>query len=313
MLDRRQRVTSPGHADALDPQRVVQFGAVAMRPARLVTTVIVAGAIAIAGCSAHSTAADPAPSPQPPATASPPDPATTKPPSRAGPDTPPSTRGPSGQPATGRCAASTLRGSVQGRDGAAGHIWYRIQLANASTRTCTLKGIPEVRLLGAQGQPLTAPSVPGGPAGSLVVLRPGQAARFAFSEPNACDSFVTGSRLRVTLPQGRGSLTVPLGEETRSGPARASAFRPSRHPRHRRPPACPGSTGSRIPRWRPTAWLRPGSAVTARPPPSSPPAGPSMSGWSANDHRPSGRPSCPAGWWTWACICARTPLASPLS
>jgi hypothetical protein len=175
------------------------------------------------------------------------------------------------------------------------------------------QGIPEVRLLGAQGQPLTAPSVPGGPAGSLVVLRPGQAARFAFSEPNACDSFVTGSRLRVTLPQGRGSLTVPLGEETRSGPARASAFRPSRHPRHRRPPACPGSTGSRIPRWRPTAWLRPGSAVTARPPPSSPPAGPSMSGWSANDHRPSGRPSCPAGWWTWACICARTPLASPLS
>ena len=123
-----------------------------MRPVRLVTAVIVAGAIAIAGCSARSTPADPASPPQPPATASPLGPVATKPPSGAGPDTPPSTRGPSGQPATGRCAASALRGSVQGSDGAAGHIWYRIQLVNASTRTCTLKGIPEVRLLGAQGQ-----------------------------------------------------------------------------------------------------------------------------------------------------------------
>jgi hypothetical protein len=120
-------------------------------------------------------------------------------------------------PATGRCAASALRGSVQGSDGAAGHIWYTIQLRNASVRTCTLKGIPQVRLLDAQGQPVTAPSQPGGPAGSLVVLRPGQAARFSFSEPNACDSFVTGSRLRVTLPASQGSLVVPLGAATRFG------------------------------------------------------------------------------------------------
>ena len=120
-------------------------------------------------------------------------------------------------PATGRCAASALRGSVQGSDGAAGHIWYSIRLGNASARTCTLKGIVQVRLLGAQGQPVTAPSAPGGPAGFLVVLRPGQAARFSFSEPNACDSFVTGSRLRVTLPASHGSLVVPLGAATRFG------------------------------------------------------------------------------------------------
>jgi hypothetical protein len=118
---------------------------------------------------------------------------------------------------TGRCAASALAGSVQGSDGAAGHIWYRVQLRNASATNCTVQGIPGVRLLGAQGQPVTAPSVPGGPAGSLVVLRPGQAAHFAFSEPNACDSFVSGSRLLVTLSQGRGSLVVGLGEETRFG------------------------------------------------------------------------------------------------
>jgi hypothetical protein len=122
-----------------------------------------------------------------------------------------------GQPASGGCAASALRGSVQGSDGAAGTIWTTIQLRNASGRTCTLKGIPGVRLLGGQGQPVTAPSVPAGPAGSLVVLRPGQAARFAFSQPNACDSFVLGARLQVTLPQGRGSLLVALGGETRFG------------------------------------------------------------------------------------------------
>jgi hypothetical protein len=49
------------------------------------------------------------------------------------------------------------------------------------------------------------------------VLRPGQAARFVFSEPNACDRFVVGSRLLVTLPQGQGSLVVSLGRETRFG------------------------------------------------------------------------------------------------
>jgi hypothetical protein len=100
---------------------------------------------------------------------------------------------------------------------ATGHIWYRVQLRNTSGRSCTVKGIPGVRLLGSHRQPVTAPSVPGGPAGSLVVLRPGQAAGFVFSEPNACDSFVMGSRLLVTLPQGQGSLVVDLGGTTRFG------------------------------------------------------------------------------------------------
>jgi Protein of unknown function (DUF4232) len=180
-----------------------------MRPARIIAAVVVSAAVAATGSYlALSTASHPS------ATASPVGSA----PMNTG-DLPHSTEatGPSGQLAPGRCAASALRGSVQGSDGAAGHIWARIRLGNASTRTCSLRGIPEVRLLGAQGQPVTSPSVPGGPAGSLVLLRPGQAARFSFSEPNACDRFVTGSRLRVTLPQGRGSVSVPLGAETRFG------------------------------------------------------------------------------------------------
>jgi Protein of unknown function (DUF4232) len=186
-----------------------------MRPARIIAAVVAAAAVAATGSYlALSTASHPS------ATAAPvgSTPATTHPSGNGSERThSTATTGPSGQLTPGRCAASALRGSVQGSDGAAGHIWYRIRLGNASTRSCSLRGIPDVRLLGAEGQPVTAPSVPGGPAGSPVLLRPGQAARFSFSEPNACGRFVTGSRLRVTLPQGRGSLSVPLGAETRFG------------------------------------------------------------------------------------------------
>jgi hypothetical protein len=188
-----------------------------MRPAR--TIAIVGFAVAAAATGSYlalSTAAHPSAASQPPGTAaSPLDPAPTTSP---GPGMPPSTTRPSaGQPMTGRCTASAVAGTVQDSDGAAGHIWYRVQLHNTSGRRCTVKGIPGVRLLGSHRQPVTAPSVPGGPAGSLVVLRPGQAARFVFSEPNACDRFVMGSRLLVSLPQGRGSLVVSLGGETRFG------------------------------------------------------------------------------------------------
>ena len=184
-----------------------------MRPARIITAVFFAAAIALTGCSVHPTATSPSAASQLPAAAPP-----TRPQPGVGAAAPSSTTSsPGGRPLAGRCVASALQGSVQASDGAAGHIWFTIQLRNASATTCTLRGIPAVRLLGVQGQPVTAPSEPGGPAGSLVVLRPGQAARFTFSEPNACESFVAGSRLRVTLPARRGSLVVPLGTETRFG------------------------------------------------------------------------------------------------
>lgn len=195
-----------------------------MRPARVIAAVLLATAVATTGCSAHSTATPPSAAPQPPTTAPHLSPGPTSPPQPGpGPDTPPSNRGPSGdRPPTAGCSASALQGSVQGTDGAAGTIWFTIQLRNTSTGTCTVKGVPEVRLLGAQGQPVTAPSVPDRrQGGSLVVLRPGQAAHFVFTEPNACDDAVVGSRLRVTLPSGRGAVVVPLGAETRFGTCRS--------------------------------------------------------------------------------------------
>jgi Protein of unknown function (DUF4232) len=175
-----------------------------VRPARIIAAIVFAAAVAVTGCTARSTADRP--------TAARPAPGTTP-----APATTPSTTGPSGGQPTGRCDPSALDGSVLGTEGAAGTIWYTIQLRNVSARTCTVTGIPEVRLLGAQGQPVTAPSHPGGPGGSLVTLLPGKAARFAFGEPNVCDSTVAGSRLRVTLPQGQGSLVVQLGGEAQFG------------------------------------------------------------------------------------------------
>jgi hypothetical protein len=189
-----------------------------MRPARIIAAVALAAAVAATGSYlAVSTATHPSAASQPPATTSPMNSApAANPQADPGPDLPPSTINPSGdQP--GRCAASALRGSVQASEGAAGTIYTTIGLRNLSAETCTVKGIPQVRLLGDEGQPVTAPSVPGGPAGSVVVLRPGQAARFTFSRPNACDALVAGSQLRVTLPGGYGSLTVPLGAVTAFG------------------------------------------------------------------------------------------------
>jgi hypothetical protein len=185
-----------------------------MRPARIIAAVALAAAVAATGSylaistTTHSSAAA-----QPPAAPSPVRSApAAKPQPGAGPDLPTSPTGPSGdRPAPGRCAASALRASFQGSEGAAGTVYTTIGLGNVSATTCTVKGIPQVRLLGDRGQPVTAPSVPGGPAGSLVVLRPGQAARFTYSQSNVCDTVVAGSRLGVTLPWGQESLTLPLG------------------------------------------------------------------------------------------------------
>jgi hypothetical protein len=129
------------------------------------------------------------------------------------PKVPPSTTGPPvDPPAVRRCVASALRGSNPSSDGAAGTIYFTIQLRNISARTCTVKGSPGVRLLDAQGQPQFA-AAPARPDGALVTLRPGRAARLVVVSQHVCDSFVvTGSRIRVTLPQGQGSLVVPLGE-----------------------------------------------------------------------------------------------------
>ena len=192
-----------------------------MRPTRIIAAIALAAAVAATGSYlAVSTATHPPAASQPPAPASPvASPPTGTPQAGGGPGLPTrSTTSPSGgHPAPGRCAASALRGSIQGSEGAAGTLYTTVGLRNLSAETCTVLGIPQVRLLNDQNHPVTAPSVPGGPAGSLVVLRPGGVARFIFGRPNVCDHTVVGSRVVVTLAQGQGSLVVDLGEDTAFG------------------------------------------------------------------------------------------------
>jgi Protein of unknown function (DUF4232) len=182
-----------------------------MRPVRAAIAVVFAAAVA-AGCTTARPTSGPSAAPQAPASSAAPGGS----PTTAGrrPYAPPSTSRPSGgQPATARCDGAALRGSSLGTEGAAGTIWVTLQLRNVSGRTCTVSSVPDVRLLGAQGQPVTPPSLPAGPGGPLVKLRPGAAARLVFAASNVCDARVAGTRVRVTLGTGRGPLVVRLGEE----------------------------------------------------------------------------------------------------
>jgi Protein of unknown function (DUF4232) len=192
-----------------------------MRPTRIIAAVALAAAVAATGSYlAVSTTTHPSAASQPPATTSPvAAPPTGTPQAGGGPGRPTrsTTRPSGGQPEPARCSASALRGSVLNWEGAAGTIYTTVGLRNLSATTCTVQGIPQVRLLDDQNHPVTAPSVPGGPAGSLVVLRPGGVARFSFGRPNVCDDTVVGSRVVVTLPQGPGSLVVDLGGDTPFG------------------------------------------------------------------------------------------------
>jgi hypothetical protein len=176
-----------------------------MPTTRRLPAVLFLAALMLSACARGQTA-------DPNATAAPAIAPTTTPQTSGRPETPPSTNGPPvDRPVIRRCAASALRGSNPSSDGAAGTIYFTIQLRNVSARTCTVKGSPGVRLLDTQGQTLFA-AAPARPDGALVTLRPGRAARLVFSSPHACDSFVWSSRIRVTLPHGQGSLVVPLGE-----------------------------------------------------------------------------------------------------
>jgi hypothetical protein len=184
-----------------------------MRSARAISTFVLA-AVAVTGCTARAAvrpaAAPPSPSSAPSAAPSPAKPVASTPAS------PTPTSAPASHPAIGRCSASALRGSDLGTEGAAGTIWVTIKLRNVSTATCTVRAVPGVRLLGAQGQPVTPPSVSGGAAGdrlAVVAVRPGAAARFAVGAIDVCDAIVTGSRIRVTPAPGMEGLVVPLAEQ----------------------------------------------------------------------------------------------------
>jgi hypothetical protein len=125
---------------------------------------------------------------------------------------------------TAFCRGAQLTGRfavVYGSAGA-GNIVYRLALRNQSAQTCTVSGLPRVRLLTRGGAALpthVTPARPGTGAAALIRLAPGAkataTARFSPDVPGVGEPVAgtrcerVASRLRVFAPGG-GSTIVPI-------------------------------------------------------------------------------------------------------
>lgn len=123
----------------------------------------------------------------------------------------------------GPCAGAQLRAAfdvVPGSAGA-GNIVYLLRVTNRSSHTCTVTGLPSVRLLGKRGGSLPThvrAAFPGALTATLVTLGPGRAAhataRFSpdvpgVGEPTAgtrCEP--VAYRLRVNAPGGGSAVAA---------------------------------------------------------------------------------------------------------
>jgi hypothetical protein len=111
--------------------------------------------------------------------------------------------------------------------GAAGSIYYPLEISNISHRTCTLYGFPGVSALGANGRQLgsAAGRIRGYPE-LTVTLRPGQTAHAVLqiaevgNFPRAACRPATAYTLRVYAPGDLASMRIPFSFRAcrRSGP-----------------------------------------------------------------------------------------------
>jgi hypothetical protein len=125
--------------------------------------------------------------------------------------------------ATKACSASGLvvwAGEEPG-GGAAGSVYYRIELTNLSTATCTVKGYPKVNAVDLKGRRIGAFATHGtGKAARLVTLAPGQSATATLRIVDALNfpadrcKATTAAGLRVAIPGGHGNKIAPLAFET---------------------------------------------------------------------------------------------------
>jgi hypothetical protein len=193
-----------------------------MRPARIIAIIVFTAAVAVTGCSTHTTtrpaAAAPTPS-QPPATNPTPPPTT-----------PPSTTPPPTRPTACRTAQLHLRAVME--DNGMGHHWITYAFRNRSAVACTLSGVPAVQLLDAHGGvlPIVRHDGPGS-TGPVVLLRPGGSAFFSIGQLIAPDydgqPCPAATTLAVTPPHQRDALTTTTGLAPCGGRLSLSAIRPT--------------------------------------------------------------------------------------
>lgn len=122
------------------------------------------------------------------------------------------------------CRAGELTGvfAVVNGSAGAGSISYDLRLRNRSNASCTVFGIPPLRLLGRKGGPLPTNVIPDDPLSArTVALRPGAyaAATARFSptvpgpgEPRTKQCQPTAYRVKVSTYDG--SVTIPVTPPT---------------------------------------------------------------------------------------------------
>src|SRR3954451_8211821 len=125
--------------------------------------------------------------------------------------------------ATKACSASGLVvwvGEEPG-GGAAGSVYYRIELTNLSTATCTINGYPKVNAVDLKGHRIGAFAThEKGKAAKPVTLAPGQSATAqlrivdALNYPADKCKATTAAGLRIAIPGGSGNKIAPLAFET---------------------------------------------------------------------------------------------------
>lgn len=121
------------------------------------------------------------------------------------------------------CAAAGLvvwAGEEPG-GGAAGSVYYRIELTNLSAATCTVKGYPTVNAVDLKGRRVGAFATDEkGKKVKRVTLAPGQSATAtlrivdALNFPAAKCKATTAAGLRIGIPGGHGNKIAPLAFET---------------------------------------------------------------------------------------------------
>jgi Domain of unknown function (DUF4232) len=116
------------------------------------------------------------------------------------------------------CVAADLRATAS-LQGAAGSVVGSIDVANISTRTCTLEGRPTLTLLSSSGHEVRVRVVPvepqwkadaaSAPRGWPVVsLRPGSVAAIRVAWTNPCPQLTDPALWTVDLGSGKGALDV---------------------------------------------------------------------------------------------------------
>jgi hypothetical protein len=184
-----------------------------MRPAQIIAVLVFGAAVAVTGCSAHSTASDPAaaaPAATRPAAAT-----SASTPTASRPRTTQPTPAPTSRPPTRpvACRTGQLQLGSGVTDSGMGRQWTTYAFQNRSAQACTVSGFPMVRLLDAPGRVIA--TVPGHDAATspVVRLRPGGLAYFGIGQllnpaypGQPCPAAAT---LVVTPPHQDQTLTIP--------------------------------------------------------------------------------------------------------